>query len=80
MVLATCTSLAARHDGARTAANPPISVVLFALQSFPSCRSGPAPPAALLGYDVATFLRFYVVGDDEGAAVAAADAGRLFAV
>lgn len=36
--------------------------------------------AALLGHDVATYTRFYLVVDDDGAAVAAEVAGRLFAV
>lgn len=36
--------------------------------------------AALLGHDVATYRRFYLVTDDNGAAAAAAVAGRLFAV
>jgi len=36
--------------------------------------------AALLGHDVATYTRFYLVVDDDGAAVAAQVAGRLFAV
>lgn len=36
--------------------------------------------AALLGHDVQTFQRFYLVTDDEGAAEAAEVAGRLFAV
>jgi integrase len=36
--------------------------------------------AALLGHDVATYRRFYLVTDDKGAAAAAEAAGRLFAV
>lgn len=36
--------------------------------------------AALLGHDVQTYRRFYLVTDDNGAASAAAVAGRLFAV
>ncbi len=36
--------------------------------------------AALLGHDVATYLKFYCVTDDEGAAAAAEVAGRLFNV
>lgn len=36
--------------------------------------------AALLGHDVATYRRFYLVTDATGAAQAAAAAGRLFAV
>lgn len=36
--------------------------------------------AALLGHDVQTFTRFYLVTDDAGAAEAAEVAGRLFAV
>ncbi len=36
--------------------------------------------AALLGHDVATYRRFYLVTDDDGAASAAEAAGRLFAV
>jgi integrase len=36
--------------------------------------------AALLGHDVATYRRFYLVTDDEGAGAAAEVAGRLFAV
>lgn len=36
--------------------------------------------AALLGHDVATYRRFYLVTDDDGAASAAAVAGRLFAI
>lgn len=36
--------------------------------------------AALLGHDVATYRRFYLVTDDDGAAEAAQVAGRLFAV
>jgi len=36
--------------------------------------------AALLGHDVATYRRFYLVTDDEGASAAAEVAGRLFAV
>ena len=36
--------------------------------------------AALLGHDVATYRRFYLVTDDQGAASAAEAAGRLFAV
>ena len=36
--------------------------------------------AALLGHDVATYRRFYLVTDDGGAASAAEAAGRLFAV
>lgn len=35
--------------------------------------------AALLGHDVATFQRFYLVTDRDGAAAAAAAAGKLFA-
>lgn len=35
--------------------------------------------AALLGHDVATYRKFYLVTDDEGAASAAAAAGKLFA-
>lgn len=36
--------------------------------------------AALFGHDVATYLRFYLITDDEGARVAAEAAGRLFTV
>lgn len=36
--------------------------------------------AALLGHDVATYRRFYLVTDDDGAASAAAVAGQLYAV
>ena len=36
--------------------------------------------ASLLGHDVATYRKFYLVTDDEGAAAAAAVAGQLFAV
>lgn len=36
--------------------------------------------AALLGHDVLTYRRFYLVTDDNGAAAAAEVAGRLFAV
>lgn len=36
--------------------------------------------AALLGHDVATYRRFYLVTDDDGAAAAAQVAGKLFAV
>lgn len=36
--------------------------------------------SALLGHDVATYQRFYLVTDDDGAASAARAAGRLFAV
>lgn len=36
--------------------------------------------AALLGHDVETYRRFYLVADDAGAAAAASVAGRLFAV
>lgn len=36
--------------------------------------------AALLGHDVATFRRFYLVTDDDGAAAAATLAGQVFAV
>lgn len=36
--------------------------------------------AALLGHDVQTYRRFYLVTDDEGAAEAATVAGRLFAI
>ena len=36
--------------------------------------------AALLGHDVNTYRRFYLVTDNDGAAAAAAVAGRLFAV
>lgn len=36
--------------------------------------------AALLGHDVQTFMRIYLVTEDEGAAEAAEVAGRLFAV
>lgn len=36
--------------------------------------------AALLGHDVDTYRRFYLVTDDEGAAAAAEVAGQMFAV
>ena len=36
--------------------------------------------AALLGHDVQTYRRFYLVTDNDGAASAAEAAGRLFAV
>lgn len=36
--------------------------------------------AALLGHDVQTYRRFYLVTDDDGATAAAEAAGRLFAV
>ncbi len=36
--------------------------------------------AALLGHDVQTYRRFYLMTDDDGAAEAATVAGHLFAV
>ena len=36
--------------------------------------------AALLGHDVQTYRRFYLITGDDGAAEAATVAGRLFAV